>query len=154
MPLPSATAQKRRRRAAGQLPQCIRGSTVFFSIPWTCFYQFLDNRSCSSWSILHDPHISTISFHRVTKALGRNVPCGRRVRGDSSASTSPLPCHDTAWDHEPKPAPKYVLKKPSKCIWGAIGSRGASGGGPGEIMISNTSSSVRLSVHFHHSISY
>ena len=71
----------------------------------------------------------------------------------TSLVTSLSHCHDTPWEYEPKQAPKYVHEQPSKRIWGAIGSRGASGGGPGEIMISKTSSSVRLSVHFDHSIS-
>jgi hypothetical protein len=35
-----ATPWTRRKGAGGQVPQCIRGSTVF---GWTCFYQFLDN---------------------------------------------------------------------------------------------------------------
>jgi hypothetical protein len=63
--------------------------------------------------------------------------------------------HDTPWDNEPKQRQntKYVLKKPSKHIWGAMGSRGASWGGPGEIMISKTSDSVGLSVQFDQSIS-
>jgi hypothetical protein len=34
------TPRTRRKGAGGQVPQCIRGSTVF---GWTCFYKFLDN---------------------------------------------------------------------------------------------------------------
>jgi hypothetical protein len=83
--------------------------------------------------------------------------CAARTAPDTAAQHGWTEKEATAYERYrgtmSQTAPKYVLKKPSKRIWGTMSSRGASGGGPGEIMISKTSSSVRLSVQFDHSIS-
>ena len=87
---------------------------------------------------------------RVPRPVCSSVPL---CSDSTSLVTSVSHCHDTLWDGSAQTAQKYVHEQPSKRIWGPIGSRGASGGGPGEIMISKKSSFVRLSVQFDHSIS-
>ena len=116
-----------------------------------CFYQFLDNRSCSSLVDFARSAYFYNFFIRVPSPSRTSVPL---CSDSTSLMTSVSHCHDTLWDDQPKRRKNLCMNNPANASGGAIGSRGASGGGPGEIMISKTSSSVRLSVQFDHSISF
>jgi hypothetical protein len=112
------TPRTRRKGAGGQVPQCIRGSTVFFSI-WLDLFSINSSttdpvavgRFCTICTFLEFRHPSTKSLAHHCAAMQRfNVPYD---------FGKPLPWHSPGTMSQT--AQKYVHEKPSKRIWGGNG---------------------------------